>query len=251
MTAGCGNAFDNVSGKTVLGEENIPPDAGVPDTTSVTITPTGKDLSVLALSAIQPLRVTTVHTPTNAIALQVEILSESAEYGAVHLREIEKGASASGIYSTDSALGCHYSIGNPGTPRAYVAALSGSCVHTLAVELPDHEIPRAFLGTTPLFSGEIDLADLKAVYTAAGHDPNLPLLLRAYVARLPAAVKPLSVADVGAFLLPLGDDARRIDAVALLAPRVSDAAQAENLPREAFTSPASRAQAVKILLAYQ
>jgi hypothetical protein len=249
--SGCGKLFENRDDAAIhLAEENDP-NAGVAAAASETVVPNGKDLMILSVSSISPMIETTTHTSSNAITLGMMIRSEKDEYSTVHLRELAELPTATGVLTTDSALGCHYSMANVGKPTTYIATLSGSCVKTLTVELPDHEVPRAFLGTTPLFSGEIELADLKAVYTAAASDPRLSKLLKTYVARLSSADKPLTVADVQSFMLALGNDARRVDAVAILAPRVSDAANAENLSATVFTTAANRDRAVKILAAFK
>ncbi len=250
--SGCGKLFENVDTDGISLAELNDLNAGVAAATSETVTPNGKDLMILSVSSITPMKTTTFHSSTNSITLGVVIRSEKDEYTTVHLQELDGlPAATGGVVTTDSALGCHFSLANAGKPNAYIAKLSGSCVQALTVELPDHEIPRAFLGTTPLFSGEIDLADLKAVYVAAGTDPKIATLLKTYVARLSAADKPLTVADVNGFMLQLGNDASRIDAVALLAPRVSDAANAESLAATVFTAAANRERAVKILAAFK
>ena len=251
--AGCGKLFANGddSAASTFGQEDGAANAGVPFSATETVTPDGKSLTILSVPSIQPARIATAHTATDVITLTLSIRSESADFSAVHLKELSHLTAQNGIYSTDSALGCHYALADAGTPRSHIASLSGSCVTAASVEIPDHDVPRAFLGATPLFSGEIELSDVEAVFAAAPHDPGLNALLRSYAARLADAVKPVAVADVAKLIAGLDSDAKRIAAVATLAPRVSDPANAAGtLTKDLFMDPANDTRAVAILAAY-
>ncbi|MBS1961202.1 MAG: hypothetical protein JST04_03220 [Bdellovibrionales bacterium] len=248
--SGCGKLFENNTEGTTLGQTDAIEGAGVSAAASVTITPTGKDLAILSVSSIGSVQTATAHVATNDVVFHLTLRSENDGDSEIHLQELARSQPTSGVVSLDSALGCRYRIADKGTPKARLSSVNGSCVSAVTVDLPDHDIPRAFLGTTPLFSGEIALDDLKAVYAAAGFSPNLVPLLKTYVARLEDGAKPLSVADVAAFLPQLADDARRIEGIAAVAARVSDPENAEGLPKDAFTTAANRDRAVKILSAF-
>jgi hypothetical protein len=251
--SGCGKLFDNSGdiAPTTLGQLDSAGNAGVAAATTETITPDGKNLTILNVSSIQTAQTSTVHTAANDIILNLSLRSESADFSSVHLKELGHLTAANGVYSTDSALGCHYTLDKQGTAAAHIAALAGSCITAVIVELPDHDIPRTYLGVTPLFSGEIEISDVLAVFAAVPHDANLIALLQTYTARLAPSEKPVLMSDVATLILGLPTDAKRIEAIATLAARVSDPANAAGtLPKAAFTSATNYTRAVAIFSAY-
>lgn len=250
---GCGNVFSNIEERagTGLGQENAPDHVGIPAVASVTVTPSEMRPTILSFDSIEAPSITKIQSISNEISIHAALRSESEEFSDVHLHELDRPTPENGVISLESSLGCSFTIGNPGTPRAFISALTGSCVNTVAVQLPDQELPRTFLGTTPRFSGRIELADLKAVFESTKDAASLASLLKIYVARLDGAEKPVKVDDLSALLGRLGDDSRRIAAVALLAPRISDAKNAEGLPASSFANTASRDRAIRVLLGYR